>query len=260
MSASFWLTLIITAVALLLTAEVGYAVGVRTPPDVAEAKKATVSVTVGAMLGLLALLLGFTFSMVDERYATRKAVLIDDANAIGTAYLRATLLPSPSAGRAMGALREIAEIKTHHLTKHAIVPTLQRVGELQRVVWQEVFAAAERDSHSQVTGQFIVAVNAMIDAQSARVDIALHQRLPPAIRFVLYLSALLSLAVVGFHTGLARRRAMFATVPLVIGIATVMTVIVELNRPVDGVGQLDLAPYSDLVEDMKQPPPRTAVQ
>jgi hypothetical protein len=260
MSATFWLTLIITVGALVLATEVGYAVGARTPREVAEDKKPTASVTVGAMLGLLALLLGFTFSMVDGRYANRKAAVIEDANAIGTAYLRATLLPSPSAGRAIGALRELVEIKTSRLTQHELGPALQRVGELQRVVWHEVFAAAERDAHSQVTGQLIAAVNAMIDAHSARVDVALHQRLPPAIRFVLYLSALLSLAVVGFHTGLARRRAMFATVPLVIGIATVMTVIVELNRPIDGVGQVDLAPYQDLLDDMSHPPPRTAVQ
>jgi hypothetical protein len=59
---------------------------------------------VSATLGLLALLLGFTFAMATDRFDSRRALVVEEANAIGTAYLRAQLLPEPHRARTSGLL------------------------------------------------------------------------------------------------------------------------------------------------------------
>jgi hypothetical protein len=78
--------------ALLACAEAGVRVGRRTNPDAPHAIPADVA---GALLGMLDLLLGFTVSMAETRFAARKHLVIDEPNAIGTKVLRSELLPAP---------------------------------------------------------------------------------------------------------------------------------------------------------------------
>jgi hypothetical protein len=82
----------------LLAAEVGFRAGRRHGRRVGD-REPQVGTIQGALLGLLALLLGFSFAMAQSRYDTRRALVVDEANAIGTTYLRAQLLPKPEGVR-----------------------------------------------------------------------------------------------------------------------------------------------------------------
>ncbi len=253
MSVAFWIGLILTVGALLIATELGYLFGCRQTrhgAESVEAAKSTVGIAVAALLALLGLLLGFTFSMVDQRYGARKSLVIEDANAIGTAYLRAGLLSQQHADHAQALLREYVELRTTRHTEDSFGPALQRTREIQDALWEDARKAARYDSHSQVAALFIASINSLIDAHAARVNVSLHQRLPAIIRFVLYLAACLGLAVVGFNAGLSRRRSLFATTALIIAVATVMTAIVELNRPRHPLGHLDLAMFDELRQQM----------
>src|SRR5262245_61176946 len=89
----------------MLALEVGFRLGLRRQANADEPDKTHAITLHGAVLGLLALLLGFTFAMAVSRYENRKTLIIDQANAIGTAALRGKLLPPPHADRTMTLLR-----------------------------------------------------------------------------------------------------------------------------------------------------------
>ena len=80
---------------LLVAQELGFRLKGRTRPDSDNIEKADIALILGAVLTLGALLLGFTYAMSEGRFETRKQLVVEEANAIGTTYLRAKALPEP---------------------------------------------------------------------------------------------------------------------------------------------------------------------
>ena len=103
-----WALYIITAAIVLLSAEAGWRLGNYRRQLPQHEKDAPVGAVVGATLGLLAFLLAFTFGMAASRYDTRKQLVLQEANAIGTTYLRAEMLPEPQRSEIRNLLREYA--------------------------------------------------------------------------------------------------------------------------------------------------------
>ncbi len=92
--------------------EAGYRIGRKRQRSVDEAFKTHVNSIAAALLGLLALLLGFTLSLSLTRFDTRSAAVVAEANAIGTTWLRAQLLPAPVRGEFVRLLgQELRESK-----------------------------------------------------------------------------------------------------------------------------------------------------
>ena len=102
---------IITAVVVLVSAEVGWRLGNYRRQLPHHEKDAPVGAIVGATLGLLAFLLAFTFGMAASRYDTRRQLVLQEANAIGTTYLRADMLPEPQRSEIRNLLREYAALR-----------------------------------------------------------------------------------------------------------------------------------------------------
>ncbi len=80
---------------LLVAEEFGFRTKGRTRPGSDSLEKADIALVLGAVLTLLALLLGFTYAMSEGRFETRRQLVVEEANAIGTTYLRAKALPEP---------------------------------------------------------------------------------------------------------------------------------------------------------------------
>ena len=95
----------------LLGDEPGFRLGRRKRPAVDEDARSQIITIQGAMLGLLALLLGFTFSMAMSRFEVRKQQILDESNAIGTTYLRAQLMPEPQRKEVSDLLRQYVEVR-----------------------------------------------------------------------------------------------------------------------------------------------------
>ena len=88
-----WALFIVILLVVLLAVEFGYRLGKYRRSRHEEEKEAPLGTMVGATLGLLAFFLAFTFGLAAARFDTRRQVLLDEANAIGTTYLRASILP-----------------------------------------------------------------------------------------------------------------------------------------------------------------------
>ena len=235
-------------VSLLLAIEAGYRLGERHRRD--DATKAHVNTISGALLGVLALLLGFTFSLALQRHDARSAAVVDEANAIGTAQLRAQLLPAPFAAQAQATLADYVALR---IAAGAV--GLQREAEraargrealaLQQRLWAQAVAAAPADASPVRSGLYLQALNDLIDAQGAR-EAALARHVPELVLWLLYGTFVLAGSSVGFAAGLGGHRAAFVSYVLVGLIVLLVFVIVDLDRPRRGLIAVDQSPLQAL--------------
>lgn len=236
--------------ALILAAnETGYRLGRRGATH-DEGEKAQTNAIQAALLGLLALLLGFTFTMALQRFDSRSQAVIDEANAIGTAYLRVDLLPQETQPAARDLFREYVELRLRageiDLTRsEARRAANAAVGGLHGRLWSIALEASTLDPRPATTGLFTQSVNELIDAYASR-DAALKKHVPEIVLWLLFAVFVIAGAVLGYAAGLAGARPVVATISMAVLIALVIFVIIDLDRPRRGLIQVDQESMTDL--------------
>ncbi len=164
-------------------------------------QRESISTIEGAILGLLALLIAFTFSMALSLYEARRDALLNEANAIGTAALRARLLPTPYSTECLKMLREYIQIRldiARSITSPSeMTSTVARLNAIQEALWQQVKEVAAKDNAMVPTGLFIQSLNEMIDDQEKRL-ITNANRVPNIILMALYGVAIFAGAISGY--------------------------------------------------------------
>src|SRR5271170_5954779 len=101
---------------MLMATEVGFRLGRKLETRTPENVKSQISTVEAAILGILALLLGFTVSMAVFRFETRKQLVLEEADAIGTSSLRAQLLPAPAGPEIQSLLRQYVSVRVQYGT------------------------------------------------------------------------------------------------------------------------------------------------
>ena len=197
----------VSIILILGAAEVGHWLGERA----ARRGAPGVSTLEGAILGLLALMIGFTFSMSLSRFEARRDAVLVEATAIGTTALRARLLPAPHKGEVLKLLRGYVQLRLD-LTGRAVVSprelndTIARSNAIQEALWQQAMAVAAKDNAMVPTGLFLQSLNETIDDQEKRLA-ALSNRLPMIIVIALYGVAMVAIGFAGYATGIEVRSA-----------------------------------------------------
>lgn len=249
---------LVIIILLLLATEVGYRFGDRVPPGLTDSAKAPVLGISGALFGLLALLLGFTFSMALSRFEQRKQLVLQEANAIGTTYLRAGLLPEPDRSAVASLLRSYVDVRLdfHNLRDDPaqFKTVIDRTEQLQRELWSHAVAAVPKSEPPVTTGLFIESLNDVIDLHSARVA-AMNNHVPEVVLVLLFLVAIMAALLVGYGCGLMERRHSLSTTTMVLLIALVITVIVDLDRPSRGLIHVSQERMIKLRESIKNDTP-----
>ncbi len=238
---------------LLLSAEVGYRVGGRKRTRFDEATKSQVGTIQGAILGLLGLLLGFSFAMAVSRFEDRKQMVIQEANAIGTAFLRAQLISSPQREDAAALFRSYvdARVRSSHSRQSRGQPagSDEEVERLQGRLWALAVSVALQDTRSVPTGLFVQSLNEVLDS-TARHDAALKNHVPESVLFLLFLVSVTAVGVMGYGVGLAGNRAAGALASLSLLVALVVLVVVDLDRPYRGLLKVSEQNMLELREGM----------
>jgi hypothetical protein len=245
-----WVIFAGTLVGILVFVEVGYQLGRWRARRTEHEKEGTVGGMVAAELGLLAFLLAITFSLAASRFDDRRSVLLDEANAIGTCYLRAAMLPPDHRAAVRKCLREYVDVRLTGVRERRIDQTIRRSEELHSVLWTEATAAAEKDPHSIQTGLFVQSLNDVIDLHAKRLQAGLRSRLPSTIWIVLLAVAALSFAAMGYQQGLAGSRRSPAILAVALGFAIVIWLVVDLERPHQGLLLVSQQPLLDLQKSM----------
>lgn len=236
----------------LLSIEGGYHFGRRRGRDNDEEKESPVGGMVAAALGLLALMLAFTFGLATTRFDARKQVLLDEANAIGTTYLRSGMVPERRA-EIRALLREYVDARLDPVESGKIAEAIVRSERLHDELWKHAVALGERHPNSIVVGLFVESLNQVIDIHSKRVTVALRNPIPGIIWAALLAIAVLSLTAMGYHAGLYRASRTLAGSTLAISIAVVIGLIADLDRPREGLMVVSQQALIDLRAAMEKP-------
>src|SRR5436853_7549384 len=199
---------------------------------------------VGAMVGLLAFMLAFTFGVASSFFQARREVVLSEANAIGTTYLRAAMLPKPIGTAVRGLLREYVDVRLEAAKGINVDQAISKSEELHGRLWSQAVAASENDP-SPVTALFVQSLNEVIDLHAKRVMVALRSRIPPPIWLALYLLAILSMAAMGYSQGPTSARRSPAALAVLVAFPVVMPLTLALDRPGDPVLRLSPASRPD---------------
>lgn len=240
-----WLLYILTVLAMLATMEVGYRLTrarQRKSPDKTDAGVGAMS---GASLALLAFLLAFVVSMGSGIATERRILVMAEANAIGSTYLRAGYLDEPYKTEARDLLREYTDLRLAAHEGEDLATVITRSEEIQNELWASAETMAV-ESPLPTISLYISAVNEVIDRHAERVAVGIDIRIPPTILLGVYLVALFTTFLVGVQTGYGEKRNYLALVVLVLILAVVFLLIVDLDRAQEGLLRVSQLPLYDL--------------
>ena len=249
-----WGLFLLIIALVLLSIDSGYRLGRYRRRQSELEKDAPVGAMVGSTLGLLAFLLAFTFGMAASRFDARKALVLDEANAIGTTYLRAALLPDVR-DEVRGLLRDYVDARLEAVRTGAMAEGLQRAEQLQTQLWTRAVATGQQHPDSVVVGLFVTSLNEVIDLHAKRVTAGLRNRIPGAIWVVLFSIAVLSLGAMGYHSGLAGTTRSLAVIAVALAFSAVIALVVDLDRPQEGSLRVSQQALIDLRQSMSSPTP-----
>ena len=222
----------------------------------ADSLREPVGVLQAALLGLVGLILAFGLTMAVGRYDARRTAVVDDANAIGTTYLRAQTLREPMRTQSLDALVRYTDAEIA-LTES--VPGSDRAkaaiaegSQLQRTLWGlagEALAESPADSAPRL---YVETLNEMIDMQTVRVS-GLSNRVPAGVLVIEVVGASIALGLLAMYLAILSRGVV--SVLLAAAFVSVLLLITfDLDRPQRGVVRIPATPLAAVRASMELPP------
>src|SRR5215472_941807 len=161
---------LLLAAILTIASEAGFRVGCKAESGTADRTRPQLAVVEGGIAGVLALLLGFTVSMAVSRFEVRKQLVLQEANAIGTSYLRTQLLPAPDGTEIANLLRQYVIVRLQDAEARNDRDRFRRMREqaahLQNEFWNRAVAYSQKPP-SIKTGLLLQSLNQVIDVEAA---------------------------------------------------------------------------------------------
>jgi hypothetical protein len=254
--ATQWRVLLFTVVLMVGATEVGFLFGLRLHRAKDSARSAQIGVVEGGILGLLGLLLGFTFAMAVGRYEARRDLVVREANAIGTTYLRSSFLPDSQQAGVADLLRRYLDLRIEFYeageNRHLTDATEQKTLAAQRELWERAVTSAKQ-APSPIVATFINSLNEMFDIDALRYD-ALKNHVPGVVWLLVLGVGACGCGAAGYGAGAGGLRSGFSNVALPLLIAVAITLIADLDRPRGGLIRINQGPLTDLKQVLVGPP------
>jgi hypothetical protein len=233
--------------------EAGRLIGRRQMERDPESAKASTGAIDGAIFGLLGLLIAFTFSGAAARFDERRALIVEEANCIGTAWLRLDMLPAAAQPPLREKSRQYLDARLSAFRK---IPDLaaanaefKRASALQTEIWTQAVGAC-RDSGSQpATMLLLPALNQMFDIATSRTaGVQMH---PPTIIYIMLGLLLLAASLLaGVGLSLGRVRSWFHGMAFVLVMTLTVYVIIDFEFP--RVGLIRIHGFEQALVDLRQ--------
>ena len=243
------------AAAVLGATALGVVLG-RRVRHLSDTLKEPFGVLQAALLGVVGLILAFGLSLAVTRYENRRDAVVDEANTIGTTFLRAQTLPEPMRSRSLALLLDYAESAVN-LTNYVPgssqeLAVVDREDELQRRLWALNGRALALQPVDSAPRLYEETLNEMIDAQATRVA-GLNNRVPNAVLFLEVLGAALALGLLAAYLAIVGRGVLAVSLAALL-VTGLLFVICDLDRPTRGPIQVPDTALKDVVEEMQLPP------
>jgi hypothetical protein len=241
-------------VSILICLEIGWRIRIRELPSETADSDAGLNALDGAVFGLMGLLIAFTFSGAASRFEARRALIVQETNDIGTAYLRIDMLPADAQPPLRQDFRDYLDARIEyygHLSTNpdAAKSAFARAAGLQQKIWSEAVAAAGRQSSAAVTTLVISSLNAMFDITTTR-QVALETHPPMAIYMALTALVLASSLLAGYAMAKSGRRNWTHTLIYAGTLAFAVYLIIDMDYPRFGLIRIDRADH--ILVEMRQ--------
>jgi hypothetical protein len=206
-----------------------------------------------AALGLLALLLGFSFSMALNRFDTRRDLVVQEANALGTTWLRIQLLNEPDRSDMSQLLKRYVDARLiwSEAPADADAAAESPTQALQDELWTAMGKALRGDSPALLTRGVMDSLNESLDLAAARKAVR-SAHIPDTVLVVLLLYAVLSMIMMGSLLAASGQTHRGETALLLILLTLAHTVILDLDRPRTGAIQVSQQPMEELQRSMNR--------
>lgn len=250
-----WLNGVLILTIFLVAIEVGRRSALRVSQrnkNAVEAARA--DMTVGALLALLGLLLAFTYAFGLSRYDQRKEAIISEANALGTAFLRADFLPEPGRSAVRRRLLEYARTRLISAemvgTKEKLARTLERTLKAQEQIWPALAKALQAGVKGPVEVAVIGAINTVLDVHTKRV-VAAFDNIPAVVLVLLVLVSAFSLASTAHNAALQGNTSTWRRGAFAVILAALILLIIDFDMPQRGFIRVPTVSMSILIDDME---------
>jgi len=254
-SIPLWGLGLLTFVSCVLASELGRLISSwqrsRHPGSADRVQSAAEGYIVAAIFGLLAFVIGLTFSIAVDRYDTRRVLVVQEANAIGTTYLRASLFDDPARSRLQSAIHDYARnrIVPDGTRFETLGPWLERNRLLRQRLWDETRAAVYPERRNVLAGYFVEAMNGMLDTGTLR-ETSGRAFVPGKILDALLLCLLAACGLLGYLLGNQSSRLRWASLLLYALFTVAFVLVLDLDRPRSGSIKVPQTALEELIKDL----------
>ena len=232
-----WAIYILTVIILYLAAEAGFRSGKHIQKRWPDKSEAGVGVMVGAALALLGFLLAFVTSIAIGNFNHRRQLVVSEANAIGTTYLRAGYLADPYGVESRKLLREYVNLRVKALDSAATASAIARSEQIHDELWLLAEDVARVNSGPTIA-LYLSALNQVIDLHTERISAELGFRVPPIMVLGLYLVAVMTMLLTGVFDSYREKHNLIALFMMVFIVSVLFLVIVDMDRSNVGLLQI----------------------
>jgi hypothetical protein len=183
-------------------------------------------------------------------------LVVEEANAIHTAYLRAGYLPDPYPSEIRAILQRYVDVRLAPALKNAaVVDSKFRSEQLQGELWDKTEAVVKANPGRDEISAYIESVNEVINVGTTRTTIALYSRLPVTMVLGMYVVFALAMMITGFQISHAEKRNLFGILVMIAIFTMVIMLIIDLDRPQEGLLQVSQQAMIDLQRLIGTPVP-----
>jgi len=213
-----------------------------------------VDTIVGASLALLGFMLAFTFGFTATRFDSKKQLLLDEVNSIGTTFLRAGFLPEPHCTDVRNMLRKYVDLRIE-LPAHPenLKSIIEQSVLLQDEMWKHAETVAKEDiKNPEIVSLFMISLNETIDLQTKRITVGLVYRIPDIIWYAILSLLIISMFQVGYLSMKSKNPNWIIILALSLAFSLVILMVITFDRS-DGKVKLDQQPMIELQRSLNKP-------
>lgn len=244
---------IATFLIFLLFFELGHLIGKARRSKTAKETASAIGPMAASILGLFAFLIAFSFNMAAQKFDTRKHNVLLEANAIGTAHLRADLLQDPYKSKIKDLLREYTDIRLKLILteKDLKAEYLTKSVKIHDQLWDEAVMGS-KETNNATTVLVIESLNEVFDMHSNRVSASIYNRIAGNIWLMLFVVGVLGILMTGMQSGLSGPKRYIAIIPLILAFTIVFALIEDIDNPRRGMFKVGQQPMLDVKKSISE--------
>jgi hypothetical protein len=248
-----WLLFFVMVGLVMFSNEIGLRLGRKVRVKRADERESPASAISAAILGLQAFMLAFTFSIVSDRYDTKKSLVREEAGVLRTVWHRADFLDEADRARSKTLLKEYVDKRIEFaqaLDLDLVEGSLSRSLSIQQELWGMAVVNGRKDLNSDIGSLYVESLNEMSNLHAMRVGVGLNARIPSAIWAVLMSLLIFGMIGVGYHTAIADSRRPRVTPFLAVSFSLVIALIAALDKPGGRIVPVSQQPLINVQSEM----------